>query len=109
MIQLPLAAQGLLTRTANRAEALLADIETVPGVAEGRDALTAFGDRGVELGKKWVAGELATADLYKALESEREALIFTLAAIANENRRDLVVNLLTRAFDFVAKLAGLGL
>lgn len=76
------------------------------GAAEAARAVENFGRRMADLAERWAAGKMAPGDLGRALESEREALTYTLAAIEQENRRAFLAGLFDTLLRFAGALIG---
>lgn len=91
---------------ATQARAEMAALPETTGAAEGARAVEDFAKRGTHLAATFAAGNMTLDALRKALESEREALTYTLAAITKENRRGILLALLDGALQFLARLAG---
>ena len=73
--------------------------------AEAGAAINNFAARMAQLAQAYKRG-MALPDVIKAVESEREALGFTLAAIARENAPALALEVLQAALGFLVKLLG---
>jgi hypothetical protein len=74
--------------------------------AAGVAALNGWLRRMEEVGARFAQGKLAAADFKKICESESEALKFNLAAIANEQARAALNDLLRASFSFLGQILG---
>lgn len=74
------------------------------GAAEAARLVENFGRRLADLGKRFAGGAMSARDLGRAIESERDALAFNLAAITNENKRAFLAGLIETGLSFLAKL-----
>lgn len=101
---LPGDAKMIVSLMVARARDLAARVEPAAGAAEAVAVVEGFGRRLLDLAAGYAGGRLDQATFARALESEREALGFTLAAIANEQRKLLVARLLHTGFEFLANL-----
>lgn len=73
------------------------------GIAEGGKFLS----RVDQLLKRWDRDEMDTQSLLRALDSEKEALAYNLAALANEKRKQFLASLFHATLDMIrAILAG---
>lgn len=71
---------------------------------EGRAALEAWVCHTGRLATAYAVQAIDTQDLRRALESEGQALALTLAAIANEHARSILLDVLKTGIDFLLTL-----
>ncbi len=77
--------------------------------AEGVKLLDTFNRRADELLNKRLDGKISDLDLGRAFESEREALAFNLASVANETARGALREILDGSLRFLTSILGAGL
>lgn len=77
--------------------------------AEGLQLLENFNARMADLVDKRIDGKLSDLDLARACESEREALAFNVASVANETARAALKDVLGNSLAFLGSIIGAGL
>ena len=100
---LPSDLQSILNLAEQAARAGLKDFEPT-GAAEAAQAVEEFAIYGKEIVHQFALGKLDSTTAARAFTSRREALTFTLAAIAHENKRAWLDQLLGTALKFVASI-----
>jgi hypothetical protein len=103
-MMLPSDAKLIVQLMINRARDLAARVEPTTGAAEAAAVIESFGRRLLDLAAGYAGGRLDLPTFTRAIESEREALGFTLAAIANDQRKLLVSRLFHAGFEFLSNL-----
>lgn len=76
---------------------------------EGVEAMQNWRGRVTLLLERWADKHISTLDLTRALESEGEALSFTLAAVANEHARAVLATVLKDSLKFLGNVFGAAL
>lgn len=78
----------------------------IDAAKEGAEALKKFTLDMSRITARWATGQMSELDYGRACESYASALEFTLAAIAKEQARKALSELLTRSLNFLAAITG---
>lgn len=111
---LPSEIQAILNTTEEAAKNWLAAAGTVTGDAvttgagEALATVEAWRRRMTTLNQRWTTGALKTLDFQRATESEKEALLNTLAAIPNEKKKQWLNDLLGVSLEFLGRVLRAG-
>lgn len=105
---LPSEISSIVNATRNAGQELLKTLADRGKAAgkEGAAALQAWLARMEAVGARFAQGKLSAGDFKKICESESEALKFNLAAIANEQARAALHDLLRASFAFLGQILG---
>lgn len=112
---LPSEIQAIINTTHDAARRWLAAAGTITGdtvttgAAEALAAVDAWRKRMTALNNRWTENKLSELEFFRAVESEKEALTFNLAAIGNENKKKWLQGLLGASLDFLGRILGAGL
>jgi len=101
---LPSDLQSVLNLAESAARAGLKDFQASQGATEAAQAVEEFATHGKEIVTRFATGKMNAEAARRAFTSRRGALTFTLAAIAHENKRAWLEQLLGTALKFVASI-----
>ncbi|RIK65409.1 MAG: hypothetical protein DCC64_01870 [Planctomycetota bacterium] len=108
---LPSEIQAIVNAAEGAARQWLVDAkqQSAAGAAEAVALAEQWRARMTVLIRKWSGGALSLEDFGRAVESEKEALAFNLAALAQEQKRKFLAGLLGSSLDFLGRIIGAGL